>query len=53
MLNEVIPNYAKKDEFTLVLEKNDLMVLYSESSIDMDAAVIQELNTNWKAKGGK
>ena len=53
MLNEVIQNYAKKNEFTLVLEKNDLMVLYSEASIDMDAAVIQELNATWKAKGGK
>lgn len=53
MLTEIIQTYAKKNEYTTILEKNDLVILYVDPAVDLNAAITQELNSAWKAKGGK
>ncbi len=52
-LTEIIGTYAKKNEYTLIMEKNELVILYADQAADLNAAIIQELNAAWKAKGGK
>lgn len=53
MLNDVIKDYGKKNEFSLILESNEIMVVYSDQAINLNAALIQELNNAWKARGNK
>ena len=47
-LRKIIEDIAKKDSYTMVLEKSEQIVLFSEKTIDLTDRVIREFDSNAK-----